>query len=170
MERWQKLVIAISVAIYTLYTAGFLFVVSEERSRGRTCTADKNKAVFQCGNPSLFLLRELEHKCIGWSVLGPLNYVSGGLNVATDWIFAIIPIFVLRNVKMARQAKISVYFLFALGAMGSVASAVRLGYIDGLEFGATTFFIKAIDIAIVSIIERKSITSMISSASLLTTI
>lgn len=96
--------------------------------------------------------------------------MSGGLNAATDWIFAIIPIFVLRNVKMARQAKISVCFLFALGVMGSVASVVRLGYIDGLEFGATTFFIKAIDIAIVSIIERKSVLSMIPSTNLLTTI
>lgn len=33
MERWQRLVIAVSVAIYTLYTAGFLFVVSKEPSR-----------------------------------------------------------------------------------------------------------------------------------------
>lgn len=45
--------------------------------------------------------------------------------------------------------------------MGSVASAVRLGYIDGLEIGATSFFIKAVDIAIVSIIERKSVIGMI---------
>lgn len=54
---------------------------------------------------------------------------------------------------MPRQAKISVCCILALGALGSIASLVRIGYIDGLDAGDDIFLIQAIDIAVVSNIE-----------------
>ncbi|GAB7356532.1 hypothetical protein MBLNU459_g7276t1 [Dothideomycetes sp. NU459] len=136
LERWQRWIIIISATIYTLYTVGYLFV-----------------AIFQCGNPGNFLLARLDQKCLSWSTIAPLNYIHGSLNAVTDWGFAVLPIFVLQRSNMPPRAKWSVCGILALGALGSVASVVRLAYIQVLHEGSTTFFHDSVSIAICSIIE-----------------
>lgn len=136
IEPWQRRTIYISTALYTLYTSGYLFVV-----------------IFQCGNPSLFLVHRIEGKCISWSIIGPLNYAHGSLNAATDWMFATIPFFMLWKTQIPRQAKISVYCISALGVFGSIASLIRLAYIQGLDSSSFRFFETAVSIADLSIIE-----------------
>jgi len=60
-------------------------------------------------------------------------------NAVTDWMFAIIPIFVVRGTQMSRQARISVIAILCLGIVGSVCSIVRIFYVDVLQvsFGIT---------------------------------
>ena len=60
-------------------------------------------------------------------------------NAVTDWMFAIIPIFVVRGTQMSRQARISVIAILCLGVVGSVCSIVRIFYVDVLQatFGVT---------------------------------
>lgn len=82
-----------------------------------------------------------------------MNYVHSTINAVTDWIFALLPIFVLRTANMPRRAKLSVSFILALGALGSVASIVRLAYINGLNSSSSDFFVEAVNIAIASNIE-----------------
>ena len=93
-------------------------------------------------------------KCLDFrTVLAPFNYVHGVLNAATDWIFAIIPIFVVRSTQMTPKARASVIAILALGAAGSIASLVRLAYVNVLGVKFEQLVIKAPDYAIASIIE-----------------
>jgi len=82
-----------------------------------------------------------------------MSYIHGSLNALTDWEFAILPIFVLQKTKLPKHAKYSVCFILAVGALGSVASLVRLAYIEGLNPGTSKFFVQAVNIAITSNIE-----------------
>ncbi|KEQ77656.1 hypothetical protein M436DRAFT_13406, partial [Aureobasidium namibiae CBS 147.97] len=139
LEKWQRRVIIISTVIFSVFTFSFFFV-----------------AVFQCGNPANYLLHKVQGKCVAWSVLGPLNYIHGVMNALTDWVFVSLPILVIRKAKMSARDKLSVVFVLIIGVLGSVASVVRLFYIDALHSGdqdATTFFSNASSIAIVSTIE-----------------
>jgi hypothetical protein len=139
LEKWQRQVIIISTIVFSMYTFSFFFV-----------------AVFQCGDPAQYLLHKVQGKCISWSVLGPMNYIHGVMNALTDWIFVSLPILVIRKANMSVRDKWSVVFVLVIGVLGSVASVVRLFYINALHSGdqdATTFFSNASSIAIVSTIE-----------------
>ena len=134
VERWQRWVIIVTATVYTVYTLAYLFV-----------------SVFQCGDPSHFLFRKQEDRCLSWSIIAPMNWLHGSLNAAGDWIFAILPIFMLVKSQLPRRTKISVCFILMLGALGSVASLVRLSFFRGLQ--SDNFFTQAVDISIASVIE-----------------
>jgi hypothetical protein len=135
VQTWQRRVIWIVTAIYTVYAIAFAFV-----------------AVFQCGIPTNFLIKEAVGICIHDDVLQPLNYVHASLNAISDWTLACLPIFVLWNAQMPRSAKITAGFLLSIGAVGSVISLIRIAYIPGLKTGPA-FFTNAIDIGVFSLIE-----------------
>lgn len=135
VRQWQRRVIWIVTTIYTIYATAFAFV-----------------AVFQCGIPTNFLIKEAVGICIKDDVLQPLNYVHASLNAISDWTFAFLPIFVLWNSQMPRSAKISAGLLLSLGAVGSIISLVRIAYIPGLKTGPA-FFTDAINIGVFSLIE-----------------
>ncbi|KAI5246976.1 hypothetical protein E4T43_02453 [Aureobasidium subglaciale] len=139
LEKWQRRTIIISTVVFSFYTFGFFFV-----------------AIFQCGDPSKYLLHKVQGKCMSWSALGPLNYTHGVMNALTDWVFVSLPILVVRKANMRGRDKWSVVFVLIVGVLGSVASVVRLFYINDLHSGdqdATTFFSNASTIAIASTIE-----------------
>ncbi|KAI5209518.1 hypothetical protein E4T39_00885 [Aureobasidium subglaciale] len=139
LEKWQRRTIIISTVIFSLYTFGFFFV-----------------AIFQCGDPSKYLVHKVQGKCMSWSALGPLNYIHGVMNALTDWVFVSLPILVVRKANMRGRDKWSVVFVLIIGILGSVASVVRLFYIHDLHSGdkdATTFFSNASTIAIASTFE-----------------
>jgi len=135
VRQWQRRVIWITTAIYTIYATAFAFV-----------------AVFQCGIPTNFLIKEAVGICIKDDVLQPLNYIHASLNAVSDWTFAFLPVFLLWNSQMPRSAKISAGLLLSLGAVGSIISLVRIAYIPGLKTGPA-FFTNAINIGVFSLIE-----------------
>jgi len=135
IRQWQRRVIWITTAIYTIYATAFAFV-----------------AVFQCGIPTNFLIKEAVGICIKDDVLQPLNYIHASLNAVSDWTFAFLPVFLLWNSQMPRSAKISAGLLLSLGAVGSIISLVRIAYIPGLKTGPA-FFTNAINIGVFSLIE-----------------
>jgi hypothetical protein len=135
VRTWQRRVIWIVTAIYTVYAIAFAFI-----------------AVFQCGIPTNFLIKEAVGICIHDDVLQPMNYVHASLNAISDWTFACLPIFVLWNAQMPRSAKALAGFLLSLGAVGSIISLIRIAYIPGLKTGPT-FFSNAVDIGVFSLIE-----------------
>ncbi|KAI4847724.1 hypothetical protein E4T44_04354 [Aureobasidium sp. EXF-8845] len=135
VRSWQRKVIWIVTTIYTVYAIAFAFI-----------------AVFQCGIPTNFLIKEAAGICIHDDVLQPMNYVHASLNAISDWTFACLPIFVLWNAQMPRSAKILAGFLLSLGAVGSIISLIRIAYIPGLKTGPT-FFSNAVNIGVFSLIE-----------------
>ncbi|THX66296.1 hypothetical protein D6C77_06481 [Aureobasidium pullulans] len=139
LAKWQRQVIIISTIVFSVYTFGFFFV-----------------AIFQCGDPAKYLIHKVQGRCIAWSALGPMNYIHGVMNALTDWVFVSLPILVVRKANMRGRDKYSVVFVLIIGVLGSVASVVRLFYINDLHSGdqdATTFFSNASTIAIASTIE-----------------
>lgn len=136
-ERWQRQLIYASATLCTVVGLVWFFV-----------------ALFQCGNPGDYMTHELEGKCLDFNtILAPFNYIHGSLNAVTDWIFAIVPIFVVRKAQMSPKAKASVIGILALGAAGSITSLVRLAYVHVLGVPLDRLYIEAPRYAIVSIIE-----------------
>ncbi|KAI4721007.1 hypothetical protein E4T48_02714 [Aureobasidium sp. EXF-10727] len=135
IRPWQRRIIYAATGLYTVYAIAFAFV-----------------AVFQCGIPTNFLIKEATGVCITDDFLQPLNYVHASLNAISDWTFACLPVFVLWNAKIPRSAKISSGLLLSLGAVGSIISLIRIAYIPGLKTGPA-FFTNAITIGVWSLIE-----------------
>ena len=60
---------------------------------------------------------EVKGECMDVGVLITLTYVVSGLNIATDWFCALLPIPLLWNVQLNRNAKLSVGVILGLGAL-----------------------------------------------------
>lgn len=135
VAKWQVWTICSTTTIFALFGFSFFFV-----------------SIFQCGNPSHFLEHSLQGRCLPTDVVGPMVYLHGALNAATDWVFAIIPIFVLWKAKMPIQTKISAGFVLLLGTASSCVSVYRLRFLKGLSPGPD-FFATAMDAGVWSLIE-----------------
>jgi len=70
----------------------------------------------------------------------------------TDWVFALLPIWFLWNVRLSKQKKMVVCFLLGLGALASAAPIVRLPYLAGL-LNNEDFLWATTDVAIWSVVE-----------------
>ncbi|RCI08637.1 hypothetical protein L249_4876 [Ophiocordyceps polyrhachis-furcata BCC 54312] len=55
------------------------------------------------------------------------------LTVSSDWLYALLPIPMVWNVKMTLQAKATVIVILGLGIFASVATLVRLKFLNGLK-------------------------------------
>ncbi|KAI4734645.1 hypothetical protein E4T50_14833 [Aureobasidium sp. EXF-12298] len=136
-QRWQRQVIIGSVTLYTLFGTAFLLI-----------------AIFQCGNPRDYGINELKGKCLPFqTVLRPLNYTHGVFSAVTDWIFAIIPIFVVRSAQMHKQQKLTVCAILGLGVLGSICSLIRLAYVNVLGVPLQDLLVSAPNFAIISVVE-----------------
>lgn len=108
---------------------------------------------FGCGDPQKFLLRTVQNQCISITqVVIPASYVHTGLNAATDWIMALLPILTIWKLSMPRITKFWAYLLLGLGAAGSIVSLIRFGYVEGIRPGAH-FFKQSAKFALYSIFE-----------------
>ncbi|KAF5001316.1 hypothetical protein FDECE_11000 [Fusarium decemcellulare] len=62
-------------------------------------------------------------------VITSLSYLVSAAAVATNWVCAILPGFMLYKAKMKRATKISISVILGLGILASVATIARLPYI-----------------------------------------
>ncbi|KND93474.1 hypothetical protein TOPH_01767 [Tolypocladium ophioglossoides CBS 100239] len=60
-------------------------------------------------------------------------YAVSVMTVLSDWLYALLPIPMLWNVKMTKQAKATVIVILGLGIFASVATLIRLKFLAGLE-------------------------------------
>lgn len=121
IKRWQRWLIIVSVAVFNLYSIGVLFLF-----------------IFQCGDPGDINISQ--PNCIDFkTTTGPIIYILASLNVVIDWIFALIPISVVRKLQMKRQDKTAVIFIILLACSGSAASIARIPFVDGLNLNASYY-------------------------------
>lgn len=59
-----------------------------------------------------------------------MAYAWTALDIATDVIFTILPWLIIRNLQMSKRKKSSVMCILGIGALGAVASFIRLPYLD----------------------------------------
>lgn len=82
---------------------------------------------------------QMSNNCsYNWDIVGPMLMLSAVTNAVTDWIFAIIPLWLA--IKSTRTGlwhavlqKPSILLIGMLGISGSIISLVRLGTIDDLK-------------------------------------
>lgn len=135
IRPWQRYACHLTMAVSSSYGV-FLFFV----------------ALFSCGDPSKFLENSLKGTCIPPEAIYGIQLAGALVNAITDWVLAIVPIYILVKASMPLRAKISGGFVLLLGCCGCVISLLRIQYIKGILPGPN-FFNSAIDLCIWSIIE-----------------
>lgn len=123
VQPWQRHLITVSLVVYTVYALAYFGV-----------------AAFGCGDPSKFFESTLEGKCISIAdITIPMSYAQTSLNAAMDWLFVALPINTLWHLNMPRSTKFWASLLIVLGALGSIASLIRLTTVKGLTPGHEFF-------------------------------
>ncbi|USW49414.1 hypothetical protein Slin15195_G027330 [Septoria linicola] len=135
MRTWQRYTVVATAVLNTVYGI-FLF----------------SAALFNCGDPSRYLENELKGVCMTVRTIYIIQLSGCIINATTDWIFAILPIFVLAKATMPLRTRVSAGFILLLACCGSIVSMVRIRYLEGLKPGPD-FFSTAIDLCIWTIVE-----------------
>lgn len=117
-SKGQRLIVIVSTIISSIYFTAFCFI-----------------AVFECGNPANYLLKQAEGQCLDPKVIVYMSYGGAAISIATDWMFVLIPISLVWRSHMPRATKITAGFLLSLGALSSICSMIRIQYIPGLTPG-----------------------------------
>ncbi|KAF2128003.1 hypothetical protein P153DRAFT_319184 [Dothidotthia symphoricarpi CBS 119687] len=86
-------------------------------------------------------------KCNPAKTLADIYYATTAINIATDWFCAILPVPILWNVQLNRNAKLSVGFILSLGALASLSACIRLVYTVNLT-NSTDFLYGISDVLI----------------------
>ncbi|PHH67987.1 hypothetical protein CDD82_932 [Ophiocordyceps australis] len=79
-------------------------------------------------------------------------YAISVLSILSDWLYALLPIPMVWNVKMTKQAKATVIVILGLGIFASVATLIRLTFLSGLEH-ETDLMYSATDAMIWTLVE-----------------
>ncbi|XDG02386.1 hypothetical protein ABKA04_002001 [Annulohypoxylon sp. FPYF3050] len=93
--------------------------------------------IFQC-NPVAaqwdytILEKDPTSHCVSADEIVNAAYALSVMNILSDWMYALIPIPMLWNVKMTAQAKLTVVVVLGLGIFASIATLVRLKFLADL--------------------------------------
>ncbi|PSN73342.1 hypothetical protein BS50DRAFT_629381 [Corynespora cassiicola Philippines] len=115
-QRWIEVVIYTCLAMVTLSMGGtgmYLF--------------------FQCMPVEKNWHTAIEGSCQPREIQTALSFVVAAVSITTDWIFAILPAFLLWDVQMDPRVKLSVVGLLGLGVFASIAPIVRLKFLIGMN-------------------------------------
>ncbi|KAL1304322.1 hypothetical protein AAFC00_000724 [Neodothiora populina] len=111
--------------------------------------------LFQCRPISYWWDLNPNHhgKCLSASLVMYTCYVVSALNAAADWIFGILPIFIVKDLQMKKSAKIVVATIIGFAALGSTATIVRMPYLYTLKYYKGEFLWRTVDFAIWTTVE-----------------
>lgn len=136
-KKWQRNLILGATITYVAFASIYWFI-----------------DLFHCGDPSKYFIHQVENKCLNFAtVVGPLTYTHSALNAVTDWIYALVPVFVVWQSQMAARARATVSIILIFGVVGSVCSVVRTAYVNVLGVSLDKILSTAPKFAILSIIE-----------------
>jgi hypothetical protein len=55
--------------------------------------------------------------CVSPKVIAYMTYAASGINAVADWVFGLLPIFIIKDLQMSRRIKIIVNGLLSFAAM-----------------------------------------------------
>ncbi|KUI61596.1 hypothetical protein VP1G_08758 [Cytospora mali] len=96
--------------------------------------------IFQCSPVSYAWNKSQEGSCLNPVGLADVYYATTAVNIATDWVTAILPIPLLWHVKLERSEKLSVGGILGLGIFASLAACIRLNYTINLTYADDYLF------------------------------
>ncbi|KAH6611820.1 hypothetical protein C7974DRAFT_445679 [Boeremia exigua] len=88
---------------------------------------------FQCAPVQKNWYTAMPGVCQDRSIQTSLSYAVAVVSILSDWIFAILPIFLLWNVQLDWRVKASVIGMLGLGIFASIAPIVRLKFLIGMN-------------------------------------
>ncbi|KAF3014231.1 hypothetical protein E8E14_009166 [Neopestalotiopsis sp. 37M] len=139
VTRLHRMVIYITIGVTEIYSLFFFLLF-----------------VLQCQPTSYFWMRASsdppEGHCLDASVVANAFYGYSAISCWTDWTYSILPVFLVWNLQMNKQVKISVAAILAAGCIASTATIVRFPYLYSLtDIG--DFLYSTADVAIWSTVE-----------------
>ncbi|KFA67561.1 hypothetical protein S40285_04265 [Stachybotrys chlorohalonatus IBT 40285] len=112
-----KWIIRISLAIITIWSLVLFFW-----------------NLFQCSPvEKQWDYRITEGRCVTVDQIVAAAYAISVMTILSDWLYALLPIPMLWNVKMTAQTKATVIAILGLGIFASIATLVRLAFLADLE-------------------------------------
>ncbi|KAM0804621.1 hypothetical protein BDR22DRAFT_817709 [Usnea florida] len=75
----------------------------------------------------------IKANCLPPSALTIVSYCSTAMSIFTDFLCAILPWQIIKDLHMNRRTKISVVFLLALGSLAMICGIIRITYIKDLH-------------------------------------
>ncbi|KAH7384393.1 hypothetical protein DE146DRAFT_770226 [Phaeosphaeria sp. MPI-PUGE-AT-0046c] len=84
--------------------------------------------IFHCRPVSYAWDTSIDGECNPAQTLADIYYATTAVNIVTDWFCALLPIALLWNVQLNRNAKLSVGVLLSLGILASLSACIRLVY------------------------------------------
>ncbi|KAK0744619.1 hypothetical protein B0T21DRAFT_280201 [Apiosordaria backusii] len=143
MNRWYYcyLTYAVSMILVKLSIGYFLLRVTITRlhkwiiyiAAAITCVSCLTfffLALFQCYPISYFWNKDQEGKCIDMKILTALAILYSIFSVITDLTFALLPAWVVAQLRMDRKSKMAVIGLMGMGCVASAAVIVRAPYLQ----------------------------------------
>ncbi|UNI19060.1 hypothetical protein JDV02_005277 [Purpureocillium takamizusanense] len=90
--------------------------------------------VFQCNPVAKQWDFRIDHgHCASADEIISAAYALSVMTVLSDWLYALLPIPMLWSVKMTKQAKATVIVILGLGIFASIATLIRLKFLNGLQ-------------------------------------
>ncbi|EMD85112.1 hypothetical protein COCC4DRAFT_153810 [Bipolaris maydis ATCC 48331] len=91
-------------------------------------------AMFQCKPVRVFWTRAIGEPgtCIDIHIIIYLTYVMSAIFAASDFSFAILPVFLIRGLTVSRNQKLALIPILSMGCIASSAVLVRLAYVQTL--------------------------------------
>ncbi|KAJ2894837.1 hypothetical protein MKZ38_007187 [Zalerion maritima] len=109
--------------------------------------------LFQCHPISYFWDKNQDDgTCVKVEIIMALAYLYSATSVVSDFILAVLPIFLISKLQMERRAKLVLAPLLVMGCIASSAVVVRFPYIK--DFDNPDFLWATLDIAIWSTVEQ----------------
>ncbi|KAI5204473.1 hypothetical protein E4T39_03547 [Aureobasidium subglaciale] len=111
--------------------------------------------LFQCKPISFWWDLDPNHhgRCLSASVMADTSYVVSALNSVADWVFGILPIFIVKDLQMHRHQKAVVAAILGFAAVGSSATIIRLPYVWTIKEYKGEFLWRTADVAIWTTVE-----------------
>lgn len=109
--------------------------------------------VLFCTPPSHFWDPTVSGTCKSSSVLSRAVLGQNTINFITDIVFGILPAFVVYELKMNRNTKVSLAVILLLGNCAMVATAVRFHFVISLPVASPDFLFLIVDARILSTVE-----------------
>lgn len=79
------------------------------------------------------LLDNPENQCVSPQAIVDAAYALSVMTILSDWLYALLPIPMVWNVKMTTQAKATVVVILGLGIFASIATLIRLKFLSDLS-------------------------------------
>ncbi|GAB7351692.1 hypothetical protein MBLNU459_g2287t1 [Dothideomycetes sp. NU459] len=111
--------------------------------------------LFQCKPISFWWDLNPSHTgtCLSPLLIADTTYTVSALNSVADWAFAILPIFIVKDLQMKGKTKAVVAMILGLAAIASTATIIRMPFIWTVKEYKGDFLYRTTDVAIWSTVE-----------------